>query len=91
MRVRPERQTETRRRPAAVRRLRAGRPAHPDATAPDEPQGGGEDASPHPEHRYRDAGGPEDMAVYSCGCGFVFEHAVSTSVACPHCGSGQAW
>jgi hypothetical protein len=41
-------------------------------------------------HR-RHGGPPEDHALYSCGCGFVFEAAVSTSVECPHCGSGQAW
>jgi DNA-directed RNA polymerase subunit RPC12/RpoP len=29
--------------------------------------------------------------VYSCGCGFVFEAQVSTSVDCPHCGGPQAW
>ncbi|HUA12865.1 MAG TPA: hypothetical protein VMA83_12790 [Solirubrobacteraceae bacterium] len=32
-----------------------------------------------------------DRASYSCGCGYVFDAAVSTSVACPHCGAGQAW
>jgi hypothetical protein len=34
---------------------------------------------------------PEDHALYSCQCGFVFEAAVSTSVGCPHCGGSQAW
>jgi hypothetical protein len=29
--------------------------------------------------------------MYSCGCGFVFQAAVSTSVGCPHCGGSQAW
>jgi hypothetical protein len=33
----------------------------------------------------------EDEAMYSCGCGFVFQAAVSTSVGCPHCGDSQAW
>jgi len=41
--------------------------------------------------RRRDAGAPQDQAVYSCGCGFVFEAHVSTSVGCPHCGGTQAW
>lgn len=41
--------------------------------------------------RARRAGGPEDVAHYSCACGYVFEATVSTTVACPHCGSGQAW
>ena len=39
----------------------------------------------------RDAGGPNDRACYSCGCGFVFIAPVSTSVHCPHCAAEQAW
>jgi hypothetical protein len=46
----------------------------------------------HPaERRHRACVAPEDTALYTCGCGFAFHAAVSTSVACPHCGSGQAW
>ena len=41
--------------------------------------------------RRREGGAPQDQAVYSCGCGFVFEAHVSTSVGCPHCGGTQAW
>jgi hypothetical protein len=41
--------------------------------------------------RRREAGAPQDQAVYSCHCGFVFEAQVSTSVDCPHCGGTQAW
>jgi hypothetical protein len=41
--------------------------------------------------RVRDAGGPLDRASYVCGCGYVFNAAVSTTVACPHCGADQAW
>jgi hypothetical protein len=33
----------------------------------------------------------QDAATYSCGCGFVFTAAVTTSVGCPHCGTDQAW
>jgi hypothetical protein len=48
-----------------------------------------------PEHsaasRRRQAGAPQDEALYSCGCGFVFAAQVSTSVGCPHCGDTQAW
>jgi hypothetical protein len=44
-----------------------------------------------PQLRERRAGGPEDTARYHCHCGFVFEAAVSASVACPHCGGAQAW
>jgi hypothetical protein len=29
--------------------------------------------------------------VYNCGCGYVFDALVSTSVDCPHCGDAQAW
>ena len=39
----------------------------------------------------RDAGGPDDRACYSCGCGFEFQAPVSTSVHCPHCDTVQAW
>jgi hypothetical protein len=41
--------------------------------------------------RARQAGGPLDEAVYTCACGYFFSAAVSTTVACPHCGTGQAW
>jgi hypothetical protein len=43
------------------------------------------------ERRVREAGGPHDRAQYACTCGYVFDADVSTSVACPHCGTGQAW
>ena len=52
-------------------------------------------AAPEPdlvaERRVREAGGPHDRAQYACACGYVFDADVSTSVACPHCGTGQAW
>jgi hypothetical protein len=41
--------------------------------------------------RVREAGGPRDEAVYTCCCGYLFSAAVSTTVACPHCGTDQAW
>jgi hypothetical protein len=41
--------------------------------------------------RVREAGGPIDRASYACGCGYLFSASVSTTVACPHCGSDQAW
>jgi hypothetical protein len=41
--------------------------------------------------RVREAGGPIDRASYTCQCGYLFSAAVSTTVACPHCGAGQAW
>jgi hypothetical protein len=41
--------------------------------------------------RHRLAGGPEDRALYKCGCGLAFQADVSASVGCPRCGSAQAW
>jgi hypothetical protein len=41
--------------------------------------------------RVRQAGGPVDLASYTCSCGYLFSASVSTSVVCPHCGTGQAW
>ncbi len=41
--------------------------------------------------RVREAGGPVDEATYACQCGYLFSAAVSTTVACPHCGTDQAW
>ncbi len=43
------------------------------------------------ERRLRDSGGTLDTAFYACSCGCGFQAAVSTSVACPDCGTGQAW
>jgi hypothetical protein len=41
--------------------------------------------------RQRHGGPSQDRALYTCGCGYVFEAPVSTSVGCPHCGGQQAW
>jgi hypothetical protein len=41
--------------------------------------------------RVRAAGGPLDEASYTCQCGYLFAAPVSTTVACPHCGTSQAW
>jgi hypothetical protein len=41
--------------------------------------------------RVRESGGPTDLACYACQCGYVFAAAVSTTVACPNCGTPQAW
>jgi hypothetical protein len=41
--------------------------------------------------RAKRSGGPEDRALYSCGCGHAFKAEVSTSVGCPQCGTHQAW
>lgn len=39
----------------------------------------------------RRAGGPEDRALYRCGCGLSFTADVSATVGCPRCGTCQAW
>jgi hypothetical protein len=47
-------------------------------------------AAPSRERNQR-ANISQDSALYSCGCGYVFTAAVTTSVGCPHCGTDQAW
>ncbi|MGA8365388.1 MAG: hypothetical protein WB709_12845 [Solirubrobacteraceae bacterium] len=41
--------------------------------------------------RVRQAGGPTDLASYTCACGYLFVASVTTTVECPHCGASQAW
>ena len=49
-------------------------------------------SEPRPNQRMDRSGGPQqDRALYTCGCGYAFTAAVSTSVGCPHCGTSQAW
>ena len=43
------------------------------------------------ERKTRAAGGPQDSALYRCSCGHAFAGNVSTHVACPRCGTDQAW
>lgn len=43
------------------------------------------------ERKTRAAGGPQDTAFYRCACGHGFAGRVTTHVACPRCGSDQAW
>lgn len=86
MRVRLFRSDTETRRPAPERRPHQALPsreAPAQAPAPAPPV--------TDEGRVRASGGPDDQASYSCSCGYVFEAHVSTSVACPHCGTGQAW
>jgi rubrerythrin len=47
-------------------------------------------AAPRPARRRRHEG-PQDVALYTCACGFAWSGRVTTSVACPHCGTAQAW
>jgi len=81
MRVRPKRSPLTR---------RPDRSAHP-APRPVAPTPPAVAEKHFHERRARESGGPIDNAQYNCSCGMVFQAAVSTSVACPHCGAGQAW
>lgn len=81
MRVRPLRpapatRPRTERRPHAYERPADAEPATEDHLA---------------ERRHRASVAPQDTALYGCSCGFQFQAPVSTSVACPHCGAGQAW
>jgi hypothetical protein len=78
MRAHLQRLADRRRRRDPHPHLSAARPA------PEPP-------SAEPEQRTREAGGSEDVATYTCACGFHWEAPVSTSVECPHCGAGQAW
>jgi hypothetical protein len=91
MRVRPKRNTQSSRRlPGQGRRphVHPGQNGAP-AEAPSEPAVPADD---HPqERRARESGGPLDTAHYACECGYAFDAAVSTTVTCPHCGTGQAW
>jgi hypothetical protein len=92
MRVRPLSKTGTRRSASSTRRLHVvptaepPAPRHPAAARSDR-----EDARLAATHRQRQGGGPDDRAQYACSCGYLFEADVSTSVTCPHCGTGQAW
>ena len=80
MRVRSNRnQSEARTRPGLLRRPHGSPPAAPPS----------DDLAD--ERRLRESGGPDDRAMYTCSCGYVFEADVTTSVTCPHCGTGQAW
>ena len=99
MRVRPKRQAEPRRTliprrgwpDTATERQAPSPQARRDPATPAAQPGPATNGELRAERRMRASGGPEDHALYRCQCGFAFEAAVSTTVACPHCGSGQAW
>lgn len=83
---RPSRRGHNRRSPARPAESQGStRPVEPPAT-----NGLARHCDPAVE-RVRQAGGPLDEAVYTCGCGYLFSAAVSTTVVCPHCGTDQAW
>jgi hypothetical protein len=87
MRVRRADTTRLRRTGTATRSRAASLRSHltPQRVQAPEPE------EPTPEQRHRQAGGPQDRALYTCGCGMQFTADVTTSVGCPHCGTSQAW
>jgi len=91
VRVRPKRPESILLRRREFRRghARASATERPEraVASPDRPVPGGQTR----EQRSRERGPLQDHATYSCGCGFVFEAAVCTTVGCPHCGGTQAW
>ena len=93
MRVRPLRPTDRRarspRRPHVFGRPAEAREEEPVPEQQPQPEA---IADEHvAERRHRASVTPEDVAHYACSCGYQFQASVSTSVCCPHCGSGQAW
>lgn len=92
MRVRLLSKTDSRRPANSTRRLRVVPVADPPAARrPATARADREDAPLAATQRQREGGGPDDRAQYACGCGYVFEAPVSTSVTCPNCGADQAW
>jgi hypothetical protein len=94
MRVKTNSQSETRHRGGPSRRrslLQRRAPATEVAEPEADPAASGGEDDLFDERRLRASGGPNDRAQYTCGCGFVWEADVSASVACPHCGTSQAW
>ena len=80
--------------PLTERHSRRHRPKH-QAAAAHKPAAKPTTPVPEPRdiavERVRAAGGPLDQASYACQCGYLFAAPVSTTVACPHCGTHQAW
>lgn len=65
--------------------------ARPAARPARQPAPVAETAGASPTQLARRAAAPQDNALYSCGCGYAFTAAVSTTVDCPHCKTSQAW
>ena len=72
-------------RRARTRRVAPERPAARCSATPPPPSVSGR------TERARQAGGPQDSGLYSCGCGYLFEGQVTASTSCPRCGTDQAW
>jgi hypothetical protein len=91
MRVRPFRTSTDSRRAAPDRRPHRAAPRREAEIEAPQPAEAPEAEALSDETRLRASGGPSDQASYQCSCGFVFSADVTTSVACPHCGTNQAW
>jgi hypothetical protein len=69
--------------------VRLGRePRRPERRFTADERSGGIAASPR--ERF-DLDPIQDVALYNCCCGLVFEAEVKTAVSCPQCGGEQAW
>ncbi len=88
LRDRPHARAERRAHQLAAARRRADQRVAVPEQPPLPPSRAGGD--PEAE-KVRRAGGPVDVAVYTCCCGYLFSARVSTTVSCPHCGTDQAW
>ncbi len=86
----PLAERHSRRRPRPTRRVLAAHRAEIQPSSTAEPALSLEHRDIAVE-RVRAAGGPLDEASYSCQCGYLFAAPVTTTVACPHCGTSQAW
>jgi hypothetical protein len=77
---------------ASVRlRPRAGRRSRPHPPRETEPVAAAAAPAVRETARHRRAGGPQDRALYHCGCGCAFQAEVTASVTCPQCSATQAW
>jgi len=87
----PSRRTRLMSRPEGGLRRRRASPPRREREQPADPPPPGAPRDHFDERRWREAGGPEDRALYTCSCGYAWEASVSASVSCPHCGAAQAW
>jgi rubrerythrin len=89
--MRPQLSTTTSKPPRRALRRRAAKRPHPPITNAAAAPAQAVEPRVAMQRRIREAGGPEDHALYTCSCGYAFEADVSTGVACPNCGVEQSW
>jgi hypothetical protein len=82
--------TRTRRSETLARRVRERGAGLAPARVSRALRGPSAEPAPHASER-RDVDPSQDVAVYNCHCGMVFDAPVSTTIACPHCGDAQGW